>query len=339
MLPFLLSLLFSGVAPAAGPTPWELRSVPAWESGSQVAAPIAQARGRARGWNVDFGEAERPPAEYGGEAQQGGYWNGVGYTRQSQWPLRDVDGLETEVTLSLSGAASWVQCLEGGRLGPLLRDGVHASGDDLIVRWNQLPPGDYALFVYAKPNCQAQDTQIGVLGAEPAWQCQELDAQGQSPQAVAFRITTWEAPLEIIVRPGGARAEARLAGLQLVPLGGDVTQEAKVFFDHLGVRMQVVSVPGDVRHGLLSEPGRPVGLWSWGPWYGGAWPAAPIGGWESFAVGCRPSVPSDRAARLRNDWQWGADRSLVGMTVWGRVRARDAWSTWTAGRVQRWGLP
>ena len=289
------------------------------------------------GWNVDFGEAERPPAEFSGEARQAGYWNGVGYTRQDRWPLRDLHGRATQVSLSLQGGASWVQCLDGDRLGPLLRDGVHGMDDDLVVRWHNLPAGAYALFVYAKPNCQAQDTWVGVPAADPPWQCQELDAQGQHPQAVAFHVAHSGNPLEVWIRPAGARAEARLAGMQLVPLAGEPGRG--VLFDHRGVRLSVQSIPWGWERRVHVSPERFLAIWSWGPWYAASGPCVQANGWESLAIGARRGR-GDGTYRLgKHGWQSGAYRALVGTSVWGRLLARNEWATWSAGRVRRWSLP
>ncbi len=301
-------------------------------------ASPTQAPQEALGFNVDIGEADRTAPEVGGEAHQPGYWNGVGYTRQARWSLRDLAGQVTAVSLSIEGASSWVQCRDGERLGALLRDGVHADGEDLRVVLHDLPAGTYLLLVYGKPHCQAQDTSIGVEGAQGLVACLTLDAMGHEPESVAFRVMVQDGSLVFWLRPAGPGAEARLAGFQLVPFGSSGGAGARLLFEHEGVRAALRCDVAGPRWQSLSKGEGAQALWAWGPIDPNAPPLANGWGWESGLLPiAAPEISANRPSLA--GWHAGASLALVGQTVWGRLRVRTAGTLWVDGRTQRWQFP
>ncbi len=299
-----------------------------------------------QGFNVDVGEADRANPDWGAEAGQAGYWNGVGYTRQERWPLRDLAGRETSVSVAIENGSSWVQCRAGAALGPLLRDGVHAAEEELRVHLHDLPPGAYLLLVYAKPHCQAQDTLVGVGDPSGDAQCWTTDPGLGVPESSAFWVTvTEDEPLSFWVRPAGPGAEVRLAGFQLIPFGRGKEPAQGHLFLHEGVRLALFQQAGECRmrsllrvsRGPVEAPLPPEGVWLWGL----VDPATPpASGWEPWAVQPLPMgeeiLRGDGAGG--QDWQIGAAMQICGQTAWGLLRVRSKEALWTEGRVQRWSL-
>ena len=301
------------------------------------------------GFNIDFGEAALAPPELGAEGHQPGYWNGIGYTKSARWELRNSRGVRTDTSLELRGASSWIQCLGASQLDPLLRDGVHAAGEDLVLRVLALPPGQYGLWVYAKPHCQAQDTQVLVRGALPEQRCQTLDASGLEPDAAVFAIRVDSDPVEIVLRPAGAQAEVRLSGLQIVPLGrsrggpqaaqadpaadgqADAENESTLLME-AGVRVALEPRPGSLRVRAFGAAGQPPAILRMGTHKA----RSPV--WEVGSV-WRPALWIGPGSQTVWEFPSGAESlQWAGLTIWCQLHTRTPLSNWAAGRVVRRGF-
>ncbi len=189
-----------------------------------LAATAAFAPARAQAINIDFGMLSGvPPDGYGAGAGQIGHWNVIIGNEQGPFPVADVDGAPTAVTLSLSlpfGQATWdgpfvLDAINASLLNDALA--LHSSPCDVLVEG--LIPGRYAVYTYAwNGDTPLIHTLVNVEGKD----AQEIGGQwfGEPRQNFQYALHTTRVGKDgtLHIRLRGVPQSGDLNGLQLVPL-------------------------------------------------------------------------------------------------------------------------
>jgi hypothetical protein len=189
-----------------------------------VAVTAASAPAWAQAINIDFGMlAGVPPDGYGAGAAQIGHWNVIIGNETGPFPVADVDGAPTPVTLTLSlpfGQGTWDGPFDLDPVNAsLLNDALALHSSPCDVEIDGLMPGRYSIYTYAwNGDTPLIHTLVSVEGKD----AQEIGGQwfGAPRQGFQYALHTTRVGKDgaLHIRLRGVPQSGVLNGLQLVPL-------------------------------------------------------------------------------------------------------------------------
>jgi hypothetical protein len=143
---------------------------------ASLAVLAVAALGPSQSFNVDVDLFNSPPevgggapsSSFGGAAGQVGFWNAYPDNVSQSFPLQDIAGASTGVTITatgLGGSGGWNNPVNTGDFNLLLND-AQQVGNNFSYTLSGLNPGPYLLYTYAvKPNSQFGEAFTTVSGS------------------------------------------------------------------------------------------------------------------------------------------------------------------------------
>jgi len=193
-----------------------------------LSAPAAPARGQA--FNIDFGGPASKPADTYAAAGLPGVWNSVMGDSSMTYPLVGLDGRPTSVTLSQSGATSFLSASDpsvSGDDAALLNDALITTDptNEVCLFIHGLQPATYEVLVYAwMPNAPSvksrvrQDLATMTIDVGGAWTGSHVEGVTYARHMLQIDSAGFLGSHSGIV-PGALAANgAALNGIQIRPL-------------------------------------------------------------------------------------------------------------------------